>query len=264
MLIPNRVRPFALLTMAVCVRLAAQSTEITFRDLLDNRYFDAGGQNIGGFYRGVTLGPNVTALSKTRFGGYNSAAYPPHSGDVVIWGSKDSTITIAFASPITSFSVWYSSFVPLTLQALDQNNTQLGSVSGAPNSNGAVGTSNLLTVALAGMRSIPITGAPGLFTLSSMAYEGLEAPACTYSLSAAGQEFPDSASAATIAVSARAGCPWTASSVGLPSWIRVVGATSGTGDGTINIQVEANRGPQRTATLTIADLPFSITQLAAL
>ena len=239
----------------------AQPTTVTFADLPDSRFFNGGGQNIGAFYRGFTLGPNVTALNATRFSGYNSAAYPSHAGDVVIWDAKDSTITVSFASAITSFGIWYSSFVQLTMQALDQNGALVGSATGIANSNGVNGASALMTLNGAGMRTIKIVGSPGLFTLSSLTYEGLADSPCNYAVSAGGQEFQNTGGTATINVSAPAGCPWSVSSASVPSWIQIVGPTNGNGDGSIIIQVQANSGDQRTAILTIADLPFMITQL---
>jgi uncharacterized protein (TIGR03437 family) len=252
-----------LLSCAFSASLNAQPVVVTFNDLPENRFFNNGGQNVGAFYRGFSIGPNVTALSSARFSGYNSSGYPPRSGDVVIWDSRDAAITVSFASAITSFGIWYSSFVPVSLQAFDQNGLLLGSVDGGANSNGINGTSMLLSTDRPGMRTVKIIGSPGLFTISSLIYEGLVAPQCTYALSAGGQEFPASAGSTTINISAPAGCVWNVSTTSVPNWIQFVGATSGSGDGTITIQIQSNSGALRTATLTIAERPFNITQLAA-
>src|SRR5690242_10101169 len=67
---------------------ALEAQTYTFSDLPNSYFFNNGGQNIGSYYSGITFGPNVTALSVSRFGGYNSAAYPPHSGDVGIWDAS--------------------------------------------------------------------------------------------------------------------------------------------------------------------------------
>jgi hypothetical protein len=82
----------------------ASANVITFEDLPDAYFFSSGDQNIGDFYSGITFGPDVTVLSTSRFGGYDSSGFPPHSGDVVIWDAVDPTITIDFASPIQSLT----------------------------------------------------------------------------------------------------------------------------------------------------------------
>src|ERR1051326_4032959 len=95
-----------------------QASIITFEDLPDPYLFgNSGGQNIDSFYSGFQFGPNVTGLSMSRFGGYDDAAYPPHSGDVAVWDPFDNTISIAFSSPIDNFAIWYTSLDPLELDA---------------------------------------------------------------------------------------------------------------------------------------------------
>ena len=76
------------------------TTIITFEDPPDANFFSTGGQSIGNFYSGLTFGPAVTGSSVSRFGDYDNAGFPPHSGDVVIWDATDPTITISFALPI--------------------------------------------------------------------------------------------------------------------------------------------------------------------
>src|SRR5579871_4861236 len=83
---------------------------VTFEDLPDAYFFSADGQNIGSFYSGLTVGNDVTALSASRFGGYDDAGFPPHSGDVVIWSAFDPDITVNFAMDQTSVGAWYTSY----------------------------------------------------------------------------------------------------------------------------------------------------------
>ena len=61
-----------------------------------------------------------------------------------------------------------------------------------------------------------------------------------------------------ITVKADNGCSWTASSS--VSWVRVAEGASGSGDGTVRLLVEANSGPDREVTLTIASQPFQLKQ----
>jgi hypothetical protein len=109
----------------LCASFAtAFAVVINFENLPDTYFFSAGDQNIGSFYPGVTFDPDVTALSVSRFGGYDNSGFPPHAGDVVIWDATDPAITIGFASPTVSFGIWYTSFDPPTLQAFDASNNR--------------------------------------------------------------------------------------------------------------------------------------------
>jgi hypothetical protein len=145
----------------------ANAGVVTFEDLPGVYFFGGGGQNIGNFYPGITFGPNVTGLSGSRFGGYASDAFPPHSGDVVIWDATDPTITITFASALTSFGIWYTSFDPLTLEAFDASSNFLGAVVGNPNTDGTTGTTSFLSFANPGVAWVDLTGSAGLFTLTA-------------------------------------------------------------------------------------------------
>jgi all-beta uncharacterized protein/BACON domain-containing protein len=62
----------------------------------------------------------------------------------------------------------------------------------------------------------------------------------------------------TIAVTAAAGCEWTATSSA--SWITITGGGSRNGNGTIQFAVAPTTGPARSATLTIAGRAFAINQ----
>ncbi len=149
----------------------AYATVITFEDLPDAYFFNTGGQNIGNFYSGITFGPNVAGLSVARFGVYASDAFPPHSGDVVIWDAVDPRITINFASPITSFGIWYTSFDPLRLQGFDAANNLLSGVVGTPNSDGTTGATSFLYLANSAITSVDLTSLPGLFTLDDLTFQ---------------------------------------------------------------------------------------------
>jgi uncharacterized protein (TIGR03437 family) len=160
---------FRWLAALVLTALAAQAQSVmTFSDLPDAYFFASGDQNIGSYYSGITFGPDVTALSVSRFGGYNSAAFPPHSGDVAIWDPTDPTITISFTSAVQSFGIWYTALDPLTLQAFDQNGKLVGSATGNPNTDGTTGASTFLSFSSPVISSVALTGTPGLFVLSDL------------------------------------------------------------------------------------------------
>jgi RHS repeat-associated protein len=149
----------------------AHATLITFEDLPDADFFNGGDQNIGNFYPGLTFGPDVTGLSVSRFGGYANDAFPPNSGDVVIFDASDPTITIDFSSPINSFGIWYTSFDPLTLQSFDQSNNLLGTVIGTPNTDGTTGTTSFISFSNPAITSVELTSTPGFFTLDDLTFQ---------------------------------------------------------------------------------------------
>src|SRR5262249_10912027 len=62
----------------------------------------------------------------------------------------------------------------------------------------------------------------------------------------------------SVTVRAAAGCAWTASSN--TSWITNVSPPNGTGAGSVAFAVQANDGPERTGTLTVAGQAFTVTQ----
>lgn len=82
---------------------------------------------------------------------------------------------------------------------------------------------------------------------------------CSYSLSATAQSFGASAGAGNVGVTAPAGCAWGAAST--VAWLHVTAGASGSGSGTVGYTVDANPGTaQRTGTLTVAGLTFTVTQ----
>jgi hypothetical protein len=66
---------------------------------------------------------------------------------------------------------------------------------------------------------------------------------------------PDSIS---IDVTAPSGCTWTTTTSA--SWVTIAAGRSGTGDGTVRLDIPANSGPERTASVTIAGITFTLLQ----
>ncbi len=81
---------------------------------------------------------------------------------------------------------------------------------------------------------------------------------CSYSISPTSQSFGSSGGSGSIAVTAAAGCAWTASEA--LTWVTINTGTSGTGSGTVTYTVSANSGVARSGTMTVAGQTFSITQ----
>ncbi len=82
---------------------------------------------------------------------------------------------------------------------------------------------------------------------------------CNYSLGDGGEAFASAGGNGSIAVTAPAGCPWSAS--GAPAWV-IASNGSGTGNGSFIFQVLPNAGAARVANLTIGGVAFSIEQQA--
>ena len=93
-------------------------------------------------------------------------------------------------------------------------------------------------------------------TKVAQAYAGLTG--CAYTLSVGGQAFPAAGGNGSIGITSSPGCAWSA--LGAPNW--VTGTTSGSGNGTLNFQVTANQGPDRSATITVGGISFTIEQQA--
>ncbi|MGA2434577.1 MAG: BACON domain-containing protein [Bryobacteraceae bacterium] len=86
----------------------------------------------------------------------------------------------------------------------------------------------------------------------------MDQPDCTFSLDASGASFPIAGGTSSVAVTAPTGCTWIVSA--WPGWVSITGGPAGTGNGSVAYQVTANAGAARSATLTIAGVPYTIDQ----
>ena len=88
------------------------------------------------------------------------------------------------------------------------------------------------------------------------------APTCMYEISPASLDVaPTGGPINPVAVTATAGCNWTAA-VNNASWITITSGASGSGNGSVAITIAANTGAARTGTVTIASRTFTVTQAA--
>jgi sugar lactone lactonase YvrE len=87
-------------------------------------------------------------------------------------------------------------------------------------------------------------------------------PTCSYAISSTGQVFPAAGGTVTVNVTAPAGCAWDV--VGSPDGIQVVGATTGSGSGTVVIFAtpQPSGGGARGGFFTIANLKYAVQQQA--
>lgn len=83
---------------------------------------------------------------------------------------------------------------------------------------------------------------------------------CTYAIAPASQSVPNGGGPGSIAVTAPAGCAWTASAS--DPWISISSGGSGSGTGTVSFTVAANSGPARSGTIAIATERFTVNQAA--
>jgi hypothetical protein len=128
-------------------------------------------------------------------------------------------------------------------------------VTGSPNGtgNGAVNYSVAANTSST-VRMARLTVGPATFTLT-------QSGACVYTVTPTSQTFPPAGGAARVSVSAGSGCTWTATRSSSATWITITNGASETGDGTVKYRVSSNSGSSnRTATLTVAGRPVSITQ----
>ena len=104
-------------------------------------------------------------------------------------------------------------------------------------------------------RSGGLTVAGRSFTVTQAA---AAAPPCTYSISPTELSINEKGGGSSVAVSAGAGCGWTASSN--DSWLSITQGASGSGNGTVRFEVGSTGGKKRTGTLTIAGRTFTVQQ----
>jgi hypothetical protein len=101
----------------------------------------------------------------------------------------------------------------------------------------------------------------GTITAAGQTYSVTQNAGCSAVVTPDTIPAPAVASSANVAVSTAAGCSWTAAVNNTP-WITIAAPAGGTGDGTGNVQlvIQANTGPARTGTATIADKTVTVNQ----
>ena len=124
---------------------------------------------------------------------------------------------------------------------------------GTPNGTGS-GTVGLSAAANTG----PARGTT--FTIAGQTWPATQDPAnCGTTLSPSSQSFAGAGGGGSIAVTAGSWCSWSAVSSD-PSWLTVTGGSSGSGNGTVTINVAANNAGGRTAFVTIGGQTFTASQ----
>jgi hypothetical protein len=100
----------------------------------------------------------------------------------------------------------------------------------------------------------------GTLTIAGHTVTVTQASGCAPSITPSSETIASGGGPASppVTVNAAGGCSWTASSN--VAWITNVSPASGTGQGSVTFSVAANTGPERSGTLTIAGMTFTVTQ----
>src|SRR5688572_5262739 len=125
---------------------------------------------------------------------------------------------------------------------------------------GSSGTGNG-TVTFSAAPNTSTSGRAGTLTIAGRTFAVLQAGACTYSISPSSATFGRKGGDGEVAVSAPGGCAWTATSDAAS--LTITSGASDSGDGTVEVKVEALSGNTRTGVLTIAGQTFTVTQTAS-
>jgi len=123
---------------------------------------------------------------------------------------------------------------------------------------GATGTGNGTVEFTAAANTGPLR--TGTITIAGQTHTVTQASGCVFSINPTTLSFnKNAATSAPIAVTAGAGCTWTATAN--DPWITVQTGATGSGNGSVTFSITANNGPtSRTGTLTIAGRTFTVNQ----
>jgi len=81
---------------------------------------------------------------------------------------------------------------------------------------------------------------------------------CTYAISPTSAAINSTSADLVVTVTTKSGCAWTATTAS--TFITIVSGSSGSGSGSVLMTIPDNVGPQRTDTVTIAGLTFTVMQ----
>lgn len=153
----------ALLAIAVP---ASALTTLNFEGL-PTTYNYGGGQYIGNYYPGVTLGPDAIIL--TAGIDLNSYGYPPHSGNSVFRPYASGYVDFTFDCTVSYFEGWFSygGGSQLYMEGYDAADNLIASTSMGDNYT----TNSLMSISAAGMKRVRIHDSTEYWTGDDIAYE---------------------------------------------------------------------------------------------
>ncbi len=162
----------------LCLGVAASGlTTLDFEGLPTTYYTLYGDQNIGGYYPGVTFGPDATILDRV-IGGYTDSDYPPHSGNAVFWSPPElNYVDITFDTPVSYVQGWFTFANPGYLDAYDADGNLVDSDSMAANYPGG---NDMMSVSASNIKRVRVHGA--FWTGDDIAYEPVPEPSSIIAL----------------------------------------------------------------------------------
>ena len=160
--------PFVALLVGLTIAGEGCATTIDFEGFPDSTILTTQ-------YAGLTFSNTIIFTAGI---GVNEFEFPPHSGQNVA-SDNNGPITIDFATPITTFSGYFTYLEPLTLTGFDASNAQVATATSLYLTNDALfgdpgsSANELITLTSAfAMSSVTITGDPlgGSFTMDDIGY----------------------------------------------------------------------------------------------
>jgi len=222
----------------------------------DFGYGIAVGSNGNAYVTGVTSPQLFPLRVPNNFPTFNPLQGSSPGGDPFVTVIGTPLVNITTTSPITPgvINLPYTD----TLEATDGIQPYTWSATGLPVGltldSGTGVLSGLPRVTGSTTFSLTVTDALGHSATQSLTI--LIDSTCSYQLNPGGQAFPAAGGTGIVNIIAPAGCGWW-TTIG-PAWI--TGLTTGNGNGSFTYQVRANSGADRSATLTVAGLSFSVEQ----
>jgi hypothetical protein len=104
------------------------------------------------------------------------------------------------------------------------------------------------------------TGPPrsGALTIAGHRVTVRQGDGCTVAIAPASVTMSASGGSASVSVTTAANCSWSARSEA--TWIAITGGAPGRGPGSVSFSVAQSEGPQRSATVTVGEQAFTVTQ----
>ena len=152
-------------TYCLIVSSPARAATIDFESLPDSTI-------LTNQYSGLTFS---NAIILTAGISLNEFEFPPHSGTNVV-ADNNGPMNVAFSSPVSSFSGYFTYSEPLTLQAFNAASVQIASATSLFSANyvssGNPPSEFLQVVSASGISSVTIMGDPagGSFVMDDIAY----------------------------------------------------------------------------------------------
>ncbi|MFQ3583239.1 MAG: BACON domain-containing carbohydrate-binding protein, partial [Chloracidobacterium sp.] len=175
-------------------------------------------------------------------------AMNPAGGQMVIASMTRSAVSLCNLMPTITTNSAFVTIVGAVPRSTNPGFVDIV-VSVSANTTGATRTGSITVTLPSETGTSP---APTTFTFD----QGL-ASGCTFSAVAVPNSFPTTGGAGQFQITTALGCAWTIT--GLPTWISA-SPTSGSGNATVNFTVAANTGAPRSAVVTVAGTPITISQ----